>query len=393
MKNIIKTILFLFISLILISCENEINPTVSSNGFELRNDATIIAPSVLTDDLDNNVFGKYNWDISNNGPSSVSKYSLFIFDHDNDPNLENGVEYTGLGVNVTSEDRDATLMVKEFNDLVNLLPTFKCSQMNIDIRIKSTLGVNPADDFVQYSNPITYTITPYSTKMQKLAFVKESTDPKSAPFLLSSTYSSNIDFEGYLFLEAGNYKFYQPDACHDFTSPTIYGGINGTGGNGTLDNSATPVSINVAEAGYYLVKVNIDANTYSVRKYRAFGVFGKATRTGFGFNNSVPMNDDDNDNVWKLTIELIKGEKFKFKSNDWTGDLVAATPPNMPYIPGSATSFISILGKLTDGIAENNGADITVPGSFNNNERQKYDVELDISNPRAYTYKLTLNPN
>lgn len=392
MKNIYKSIFIAFIALTIYSCENDKDPVISGSGLELRSDATVVAPSVLDVTDADVVFANYDWDIANNGPSTVSKYSLFVFDHDNDPNLENGVQYTGTGITVSPDTRIASLTVSEFNSLINLLPTFKCSQMNIDVRIKSVLGVNPADNYSQFSNPITYAVTPYSTAKPILAFVKQGDDPKAAPRILASSFTVNNDYEGYLYLLPGTYKFYQPDACGDFNSPTIYGGTANM-----IDSSASSPSISVTNEGHYLVKANLTSNTYSVREFRAFGVFGKATRTGLGFTNSIPMEFDATDKTWKLTIDLIKGEKFKFKSNIWTGDLTPATAPNLPYVPGSANSFISILGKLSEGIVVENAAtgqgDITVPGTFNNNERQKFDIKLNVSNPRNYIYSLTLNPN
>jgi starch-binding outer membrane protein SusE/F len=387
MKNIYKSIFIAFIALTIYSCENDKDPVVSGSGLELRNDANVVAPSVLDPADSDVVFANYDWDVANNGPASVSKYSLFIFDHDNDPNLENGVKYTGTGIIVSPDARNATLTVSEFNNLINLLPTFKCSQMNIDVRIKSVLGVNPVDNFTQFSNPITYAVTPYSTAKPILAFVKQGEDPKAAPRILASSFTANNDYEGYMYLQPGTYKFYQPDACGDFNAPTIYGGASNM-----IDSSSSSPSITIVNQGHYLVKANLTSNTYSIREYRAFGVFGKATRTGLGFTNSVPMSDLG-DNKWELTMDLIKGEKFKFKSNMWTGDLTPATAPNLPYVPGSANSFISILGKLSEGIVVENAAtgqgDITVPGTFNNSERQTFKIELDVSNPRNYTYKLT----
>lgn len=396
---------FAFLVVTISSCENDKEPIATANGFELRKDDSVIAPTVITDAINNTVFSKLNWDKSDNGVSSVATYKLVVFDHDNDPNLENPVEYNGTtGVVVTPDSRTAELTVKEFNDLINQLPTFKCSQMNIDIRIKSTLGTvtTVSNPFIQYSSPITYSVTGYSTKDQELSFAKDANSAKTASKILSSSYSVNTDYEGYMYLTPGNYMFYQPDACGDYTAATAYGGASGT-------LSTTAPSITIATEGYYFVKANLTTNAYSVSQFTTFGIFGNATRTGLGTGNHVPMTYNSSTNKWELTIKLIIGKNFRFKSNLWSGntsDLIVPPPNplhpeyelNPPYVSGSASSAVSVLGKsaaantLEHDLLVNTDKEITVPGTFVTSPdptRKLYKITLDVSNPRKYTYTLT----
>ncbi|WP_162126497.1 SusE domain-containing protein [Flavobacterium phycosphaerae] len=386
MKNIVKTIIFAALVTGFFSCEDDNDPVVAANGFELRKDATVTPPTVLTDATATDVFGKFEWDKANNGPATVSTYTLQVFDH-NDTSLSNPVEYTGDGLEVTTTSRKASLTVAEFNNLINSLPTYKCSEMDIDIRIKSTLGTNP-NPFIQYSNPINVKVTGYSLKLPVIALVKDGNTPSTEPRIAASTPASNSDYEGYMYLEAGNYKFYQPDACQDFASALVYGGSAGT-----LDSSASAASIAVATAGHYLVKVNLATNTYTLSRFTTFGIFGRATRSGLGFDNQVPFDYDATTKIWSYELDLLKGKKFKFKSNLWTGTIVVPTLPNPPYAPGTATTSVSILGKTATPftLQENNLAgsgEITVPGA-DDGTREKYRIELDVSNPRKYTYKMT----
>lgn len=394
MKNIIKTLFFVLLISSISSCENDKEPIATGNGFELRKNADApVAPSVLTSDIDANTFTKLNWDKSDNNVSSVASYSLVVFDHDNDPNLLNPVEYQGTtGLTVTPESRTAEITVKEFNDLLNLLPTFKCGQMNIDIRIKSTLGLANANPLIQYSNPITYAVTGYTKSLPILAFVKENETTLNAFKLAASATGINTDYEGYMYLTPGNYKFYKPDACGDFTGAPAYGGSSGS-----LNTDASAPSIVITTEGHYLVKANLNTNTYSINLFRTFGVFGNGTRTGLGFVNAVPMTYDTTNKVWKLTVDLIKGNKFSFKSNLWTGEAVIPTTDNPPFVPAAGTTIISILGKGSNAnelvniplIPNPTTGDISVPGVFDNAAKQKYNIELNVSNPRKYTYTLT----
>ena len=189
MKNIIKIIFTLFV-FANFSCENSEDLVVSANGFELRKDATVTSPLVLTEATAANVYGKFEWDIANNGPATVSTYTLQVFDH-NDVSLSNPVEYTGSGLVVSPTSRKATLTVAEFNKLINGLPNYKCSEMDIDIRIKSTLGGNAANAFSQYSNPVNVKVTGYSLKLPVMAFVKSGNTPSTEPRVAASAPSSN----------------------------------------------------------------------------------------------------------------------------------------------------------------------------------------------------------
>lgn len=385
MKNIIKILFFALLISSISSCENDKEPIATANGFELRKDASVIAPTVITDAINTTVFSKLNWDKSDNGVSSVATYKLVVFDHDNDPKLENPIEYNGTtGVVVTPDSRTAELTAKELNDLINQLPTFKCSQMNIDIRIKSTLGTvnSVSNPFIQYSSPITYTVTGYSTKKQEMCFAKDDATEFVNNKIISSAYNVNNDFEGYMYLQPGNYKLYQPDACGDYTAATVYGGTSGV-----LSTAAS--SITIVNAGYYFVKANLAANTYSVSQYNYFGIYGKAKSTLL-FLNAIAFTDDDHDNIWTLTVDLFKGRKFKLKSNYWTTALTG----NPPFVPSSAP-IISALGKsstagqlvsvdpdlnVTEGL-------ITVPGT-DDGTKVTCVITIDVRNSRDYKYTL-----
>jgi len=393
MKNIFKIIPYTLLFFATFSCEDSKDLVVSANGFELRKDVTVTSPSVLTQATATDVFGKFEWDSANNGPATVSSYTLQVFDH-NDTSLSNPVEYTGNGLVITPTSRKATLTVAEFNTLLNGLPTFTCSEMDVDVRIKSVLGGNAVNAFSQYSNPINVKVTGYSLKLPVMAFVKTGNTPSTEPRVAASSATSSSDYVGYMYLETGNYKFYQADACQDYTTPTIYGG-GATAGS--LSSATNAPSIAVATAGHYLVKVNLSNNTYTLTPFTTFGVFGTATRSGLGTGFQVPFDYDAATKTWTKEMDLIRGKKFKFKSNLWTGTLVVPPLPNPPYAPGTASSSVSILGKTATpfSLEENSTAgqgDITVPGT-DDGTRDKYKIELDVSKPRNYTYKLTIVPN
>ena len=387
MKNIFKITIGFVASILISSCSNEIENVASSKGFQLQQDATIVSPSILAVENESLIYGKFFWERSNNGLPTESKYSIVISDHDLDPDYSEAVESV-IGVSPEPDARTCSLTVGQLNELINSLPTFNCNQMNIDIRIKSKLGVS-TNSLFQYSNPITLSVTAYSLKLPIMAFVKDGNAPEEEPRIAASSRVSNTDYEGYMYLETGTYKLYQPDACYDFATPTIYGGTAGI-----LNTGSSTTSISITTAGHYVVKVNLATNTYSIKNFTTFGIFGAATRSGLGFANQIPFDYDTTTKIWSLQVSLINGKKFKFKSNLWSGALVVPALPNPPYAPNTGSS-VTILGKTTTptplSLQENSvsgSGDITVPGT-DDGTRDTYRIELDIRNPRDYKYKIT----
>lgn len=386
MKNIIKITFFAFLLISLGSCSNDKDPVTSLNGFEFRDVSEVPSPAVLLKANDAEIYKELEWDRADYGVSTAATYTIVATDHDSDPDFLYPVEEPATKYDANPDARKAIYTVKDFNDLISKLKTFKCTEMNIDIRIKSTIGVS-GNKQVQYTAPKTFAVTGYPTSKLILAFVKDSQSPTDAPKILSSSYDKVNDFEGYMYLEPGDYKLYRPDACGGFSSPVVYGGSGGI-----LEEGSAAPSINVATAGHYLVTADLTSGAlkYKIQYYKAFGIFGAGMKgSTVGSANAVPMSDDTNSNVWKITFDLFKGKKFRFKSNDWIGDLTG-NPLAVP--PGATTKIISTLGSTSSGtlvsVTGTNG-EITVPGT-DDGTRQKYEIVVDVSKPRNYTYTLTI---
>jgi starch-binding outer membrane protein SusE/F len=369
MKNILKIAVSFLFGIVLFSCTNDKDNVASANGFQLRKVASVISPDVLLNENDGQDYAVFEWDRSNNGVASASTYVVVVSDHA-DPNLEHAVEST-VGLVLTADARRDSLSVGDFNDLINKLPSFNCNQMNIDIRVKSKLGVS-TNAYFQYSNPITVTVTGYSKALPILAFARDSDSPATSSKIAASDFQTFSDYQGYMYLEPGSYRLYKPDPCGDFAGATVYG-ISG-GNAGTLSQNGATGYL-VTTAGFYLVKANITAGTYGITPFTNFAIFGAATGQATFIN--TPMVYDAANKKFKLTFDLLKAKKFKFKLLNGTS---AATPLN-------------ILGGTASACVEN-GTDITVPGSASDIiTTQKYDIVLDVSKPRSYTYTLTPNPN
>jgi starch-binding outer membrane protein SusE/F len=392
MKNI--SIITIFASLLIAtsSCTNDKDPVPSANGFQLRSTA-IVSNVVLSPAIDNDTIVDLEWDRSNNGFATASDYKVEI--------AKSGTNFSsfvtanlGNKIVVTPNSRKYSLKGGELNNLISQLPGYQCGQpMNIDIRIKSILGIENPNNFVQYSSNVISTVaTPYSNDFPLLAFASSSTNLDSASILASSSISNLNDFEGYMYLEPGTYKFYKPNSCNEFSSSTVYG-LSGTNtGSLVLDGSS---GFTVATAGHYYVTANLNATgtnalTYKISAFNtsttsAFGVFGKALRPIFGSANTTPMNYDPTTKKWSITVEMVNGLKFGFKTS-------SSAPVASLEGTGVGTLTESPLKTITSG-APTDGS-IKAPGDFvDNNTKTKYAIEVDLSKPRNYTYKLTVVPN
>lgn len=378
MKNILKITGLLFVLLAYWSCTNDKDPVVVTGGFELRDDASITPPTIFSEANKTEVFSKLNWDRSNYGPATVPSYTVVISDQAIPASADNEVELPTTVLNTEGDARRATLTVDELNTAINQLPSFNCAAMTIDIRVKSKLGTS-SNAVYQYSNPISMNVTAYPKNPLIAALVKEGANPADASKIQTSSFLKNSDYEGYVYLEAGNYKLYKPNACGDFSSPVIYGL---TGGN-LIEGGSD--SFNVPTTGHYLVKVNLSAAadsdtgiaamSYVISPFVSFGIYGTARVAPTGVN--VPMTYDPSTKKWQLTYSLFKGKKFRFRSEN-------------------GPTKVSVLGVLSGTtlteypVSSTTGGDIRVPGT-DDNTRQSFIITLDTSNPRNYTFELTPN--
>jgi hypothetical protein len=360
MKNILKTTIFAFLLIAFVSCQDENLTVAKPNGFKLL-DPTIASPFVLSGGNGDNDVTTLKWDNVDNGVPSKSKYSIEIAK--SGTNFAKPIEACG-GVSLSFEPSVSPSYVWRESYLNTLLldngflPEIPA---DIDIRIKSVLGSEPSNAFVQYSNIITVKITPFTKAT--LAFTKDGQNPATAPKILSSSLYT-ADCEGYAWLEAGSYKFFT-SVLGVFQSSNPYYGDNGSGAL-VLNGAA----INITTAGFYMIKADTNANpkTYSVT-VSEWGIFGLAKPFPTLVNRKMIYNTVNK--KWELTVILNGGKGFKFRNTASTLILGSfdATKTGVDYA-GSTMSY--------------NGKDIIIPGLT----PVSYTVSLDLNNPRAYTYTL-----
>ena len=240
---------------------------------------------------------------------------------------------------------------------------------DLDLRIKSSLGTD--EDVVAYSNIVTITVTPYTTDLPKIAVPgnHQGWSPPTAPLMASSGFGQT-NFEGYISLD-GEFKFLRPkaDGTFDWDGDSADWGDDGTFSGVLLNTGETNCT---ATAGYYWVKANTATLTYSITPITTWGIIGSATPGGW--DSSTPMTYNPTTKKWSIVVTLVDGE-YKFRSNNiWNAGSVQ-------YNLGGFQA-----DKVGDDYAGESmsygGANLVVTAGT-------YLVELDLSNPRAYTYTLT----
>lgn len=199
------------------------------------------------------------------------------------------------------------------------------------------------------------------------------TPANAVPIAASS--ETATDYEGFVNMDVdgAQYKFLPTNESFDGD----YGDTGDSDGSysATIEqeeevNCGTPDGT----AGYYLVRADTEALTYSLEK-TAWSVTGNATPLSWPAGpDGTPGQDHDmlydaTAKTWSVTLDLVAQQApdngLKFRANDaWA---------------------LNLGDNDENGSLQFNGQNITIPEDGN------YTITLDLSNPRAYSYSLVKN--
>jgi hypothetical protein len=231
-----------------------------------------------------------------------------------------------------------------------------CDDNNPNVNPNATEIVNDGID-----NNCDGIIEDYTSNFNKLAVPgnHQGWNPPTAPKIASSDVGLT-DYEGYIWLDGG-FKLIAPDTQGFFNWGNTDWGDDGTFSGVLL---ATGESDITASAGYYRLTADTGTLTYSLEPAN-WGIIGFATTgNNNGWNNSIDLTYNSSTNKWESLITLFAGE-FKFRANN--------------------TWLINLGGDDdSDGFMDYGGSNLTV------NTTGTYLVSLDLSNPRKYTFSMTL---
>lgn len=356
MKNITKSLIGLF-AVFAFSC--------TPNDIQERPEVTTTDLPVLTAPQSGAIYElkgvnaslqaeRFTWSSANFGEAKVT-YTVEIDTKTN--NFAGTAAFKNLGS--VEEQNQLSVTVLTMDEVALSLGAIPYSPSEFVVRIKAAAGTAP----VMYSNVIGIVINPYINPArlwmpggyQAASGYGGDWTPATAPQLAPSG-ANKPDLEGYVNIASASEFKLTVDGTWD--KPQF--GLGDTAGTielNSADNIPTP-----STTGYYLVEVNSEKLSYKFTK-TAWGIIGDATPGGW--DNSTNMTYNATTKVWTITATLKIGS-MKFRANNaWD---------------------INYGDTGADGKLEFNSPDnipVAVAGS--------YTISLDLSNPRAYTYKLVKN--
>ncbi|MBN8643218.1 MAG: SusE domain-containing protein [Flavobacteriales bacterium] len=362
MKNIFKSILALSLVFSFTSCEDEQDLLFSQPEGEFR----ILSPVsgegvVLNADTPLNPGLSMTWEAANYGSPTEITYTIQVD--------KSGDEFDSPIDVVSTTNTYATVSSDALNSAAVAAGLDPFTQGGLEIRLRSTVGTTGSQE--QFSDVISYLVTPYSTDLPKLAVPgnHQGWNPPTAPRVASSAYGKT-DFEGYIWLDGG-FKFVGPDASGNFNWGNTDWGDDGSFSGALAESGESDI---IATAGFYRVEANTGAPdpttnpnglTYSITPV-AWGIVGAATPGGW--DNSTALTYNSSTNKWEGVVALSAGE-FKFRANNAWAINLGGFDASKPY-GGENMSY--------------DGGNLSVDTAGN------YLVVLDLSNPRDYNYTLTL---
>jgi hypothetical protein len=378
MKNIVNKIIIMFLgSVVLWGCTKDDTLTKVGTAVAPALTSSATAPLTLTEANKANTALTLNWSAAEFGYNAAVTYT---------------VQFATSGTNFASP-KEVTMdagklqlkyTVEELNSFLQFAGYDYGVSSTIDIRVKATINSAIAP---VYSNVKTLTVTPYEVIIIYPTWYVAGThqadpiingvatkgiysnpdwdggwNPGTAPEIMSK-FNDGV-FKGYLNFPGSSsttsvnefkvvpVKSWSGDIGGTYGSRTT-GGVNtGTVGGGN--------NMKVVGAGYYLLEVNFNTNTYKASPMN-WGVIGDATPTGW--DSDTDFVYDPIDGKLKLTIALTGGKSIKFRANDGWDD--------------------NFGDNKADKVLDAGGDNIAIATSGT------YKIELDLRNYGKLKYSLT----
>ncbi|HLP65331.1 SusE domain-containing protein [Flavobacterium sp.] len=349
MKNIFKSILALSLVFSFTSCEDEQDLLFSQPEGEFK----ILSPVsgegvVLSPDTPLNPGLSMTWEAANYGSPTEITYTIQVD--------KSGDEFDSPIDVVSTTNTYATVSSDALNSAAVAAGLTPFTQGGLEVRLRSTVGTTGSQE--QFSDVISYLVTPYSTELPKLAVPgnHQGWNPPTAPRIASSAFGET-DYEGYIWLDGG-FKFVGPDPAGNYNWGNTDWGDDGTFSGALAESGESDCT---ATAGYYRVRANTETLVYSVEP-TTWGIVGAATPGSW--DNSTALTYNSTTKKWEGTVVMTAGE-FKFRANNAWAINLGGDPDE-------------------DGSMNYDGPNLSVSAAGT------YSVVLDLSNPRQYSYTVTL---
>ncbi|VXC26918.1 conserved exported hypothetical protein [Flavobacterium sp. 9AF] len=358
MKKILKISILIVLLAFNFSCENDEQVTVQADV-----DPQLVSP------LSGNDYELNPANAANEATTLVWNHAKYSVQTEVNYEVQvalSGTDFSNYEIAGLTTNRFVTWTVEELNGLMLTLGATPYNATDIDVRIKASLGSN--ESLVSYSNVITLGVTAYTTELPKLwlpgSYQADSgygnNWTHSTAAKLASEGFGNTNFEGYVYFASTQVS---PNDGFKFTDAADWN--NGIfGDDGTFTGGLTSPGDNIGVTpGYYRVTANTTALTYNITQ-TTWAIIGNATAGGW--STDTPMTYNSTTKKWSVVATLS----------------TQAAPDNGLKFRANGGWDINLGDTDADGTMEYGGQNIgTTAGT--------YLIELDLSNPRQYTYTLT----
>lgn len=257
---------------------------------------------VFTEETANDVFKTFSWSEADFGFQSATSYKVQIDMAGN--SFANAIDL------VTTNETTFSITVGALNQKLLSMGAKTNIPSDFEIRIAASVS-----DKVQtlFSAVGTMNIHPFKVEIiypslylpgnyQAASGYESDWSPDKAQQIYSV--KQNEKYEGYVNMAGSGIMFKFTD------EPNWDVNWGDNGGDGTLESGGSDIA--VPQAGYYRIKADINALTYSILK-TDWGVIGDATPGGWDADTNMSYSTETK--TWTVTLNLTAG-KIKFRAND-----------------------------------------------------------------------------
>lgn len=301
MKKISKIASVLILLVTLFSCEKEeFGPVVGV--YTPPQLADVSGNYIFTEAKAADVFKTFTWSKADFGFPSATNYTLQI--------APAGKNFEGALDLVTTNQTSFSITIGALNQKLLAMGTKTNVASSFEVRVNAsvnekvqTLSSNvPVMSILPYKVVIIYPSLYLPGNYQAASGYTSDWSPDKAQKIYSV--KQNKKYEGYVNMVGSGIKYKYTDG------PNWDVNYGDDGANGSLEKNGADIAI--PSAGYYRIKADLNALTYSFMK-TDWGVIGDATPTGW--DSDTNMTYSMATKTWTVTLNL-KAGKIKFRAND-----------------------------------------------------------------------------
>jgi hypothetical protein len=301
MKKINHIFSLIIAVLLFISCEQEeFEPVVSV--FTPPTLEEVSGTYVFTEDQADDVFKTFNWSEADFGFQSATTYTLQIDFAGN--------EFASAVELAKTSSTSASITVGALNQKLLAMGAKTNLPSDFEVRVLAEVNDNvqtlssniPVMNIHPFKVVIIYPSLYLPGNYQAASGYEADWSPDKAQQIYSL--KQNDKYEGYVNMAGSGIMF-------KFTlDPNWDTNWGDDGADGTLEPNGSDITVPVA--GYYRIKADITALTYSIMK-TDWGLIGSATPNGWDSDQN--MTYDMATKTWSVTLDLTAGD-IKFRAND-----------------------------------------------------------------------------